>query len=232
VKKITVVLLASVTLLVSCVDISGGTPSASVNADTDGSEQGEIYKTYRFSENDESFLAETVFAGDSLAADLSGFGLAQTVISDTEMSPETMGDYKSQDGPDIITALINSDAAHVAIMFRAGNESGATACVDYTKRLRAWVPNISVYVLSAPPVSENEKNGAINEYNLFLKRAIEELGDDKTHYVEIGVELKNASGALKSMYATEAGSDRLTEKAYHAVLWQLCRYAESEQPAN
>ncbi|MDR0222720.1 MAG: hypothetical protein LBI38_04190 [Oscillospiraceae bacterium] len=206
----------------ACVDISNRkapeTPPETESAD------GEVYRSYNFTEDDERFLAGAVFVGDSLAADLSELGLAGTVMGDNGLSPSAMDGFKSPDGLDIITALINSDAGAVAMMFKAGDEGDIAAYTGYIKKIRAWIPNAAVYVLSAPPVAAPPaRNAAIDGYNAALEQSVAGLGDGGVRYVDIGGELKNGSGALKSLYSAGGGSDKLTEKAYYAVLWQLCR---------
>ncbi|MCL2633378.1 MAG: hypothetical protein FWD34_02565 [Oscillospiraceae bacterium] len=199
----------AVVFLTACTDISDRrsvvtTTETTVTTATFIEELGEVYRTYSFTAEDEAFLNQAVFAGDKYVSGLADLGLVQNVIVDNEFNK--------------ITPLINSGSENIVLMF--GSSTELNDYIAYIKSIRAFVPEANIIVVSAVPVLGD--NSEIDEYNSALEQAIVDLRDGCVYFVDVGGELKNTFGELKSLYVSEVHA--ITEKGYHAVLWQLCSF--------
>jgi len=215
-----VLILLTVIALCSCTDISDRTLPETSSSAAPEKINGEEYKTYTFTQDDEAFIAGAYFVGDKLALGLYELGIAENVVADAGLTPSKISGFVLSNGLDVKTSLINSDAAVIVFFTQAGGDdpNGSAELTDYIKEIRAFLPESRVYALSSPPAPDKD-SGFADAYNAALKQAVADMNDERVVFVDVNTELANDSGGLKSLYADEYGN--LTEKAYYAALWKL-----------
>lgn len=198
----------------------------------------EIYKTYTLSEENRELLSYMVFVGDSICMGLSHYGVlgAEQVLAQGSVAARNIYDFEFQVGDGkagLLTALVNAQPA-IVVLSLGMNDINMSTTEDFSANykklintIKNYLPLVKIIALSITPVnsaSEFTDNSAIDEYNAALKSTVNAMQSYDICYVDVGVELKNAEGELKSLYGAGDGL-HLTEEAYHAILWQVCNNA-------
>lgn len=197
----------------------------------------ESYNTYSFTEEDEAFLADCLYIGDSICKGLAFYGI--TSMSCTfglgGVAARNVYDFTFDpgDGSEVMLNELIALKKQPNIVFTMGmndvNITSPSVFADNYRRLlentEAIAPDAELFVFSITPVlydSEFTTNEKIDACNKALSEMIEEEQNEKWHFIDITPELKNEMNALKTNYSSGDGI-HITQDAYYAVLWQFCQ---------
>lgn len=197
----------------------------------------ETYSTYSFTEQDELFLGDCLFIGDSICKGLAFYGV--TSMSHTfglgGVAARNIYDFTFDpgDGSEVTLNELITLKSQPNIVFTMGmNDVNITTPSVYAKNYKkllentqAIAPDSELFVFSITPVlhdSEFTENEKIDACNKALREMIEEEQNEKWHFIDISPELKNELNALKTYYSSGDGI-HITQDAYYAVLWQFCQ---------
>lgn len=198
----------------------------------------EEYLDYEFSVEDEEFIADCVFVGDSICKGLSHYGIVpvDNTFALGGVAARNIFEYTFEvdgDELELLTALVNAGKGN--IVFSMGmNDINMTSKIafarnykDLLEQVEAACPVASIYVIGITPIastSDFSTNDIIDEYNEALRLMVEESGKINWFYVDPDSELKNSQGYLKTNYESGDGL-HLAMSAYYGILWKLCQKA-------
>ena len=94
---------------------------------------------------------------------------------------------------------------------------------DFLSKVESACPDVSIYVISVPPITEDSDfcyNYELDNLNVMLKNMIENNHGSR-HYIDAAALLKDDAGALKEIYSAGDGI-HLSRAAYYAILHALC----------
>lgn len=196
----------------------------------------ESYETYTFNEDDQIFLSNTVFVGDSICRGLSAYGVIPTsnVFAQGNIGARSIFDYTFTYGDDeveLLTALVNAKAKN--IVFSMGmNDINMTSAETYVENytyllnmVSTYCPEATMIVVGITPVTDESNfvaNQKIRDYNAALAQMVEDADNPLLVFVDATDELVNSNGALKSNYESGDGL-HLNTGAYYAILWKICQ---------
>ena len=190
------------------------------------------YTSYAFSPQQESFIASCLFMGDSICSGFGAYGFAQSCYAKAGVAArnilEFTFDYSGyQVGP--LTTLVNSGSKNLVFLMGTNDVNMVSAKEyaeyydDFLSKVEASCRDVSIYVVSVPPVTEDSDfcyNYQLDELNSELKSMIEGSTAIR-HYIDAAALLKDDDGALKDIYSAGDGV-HLSRAAYYAVLYALC----------
>ena len=251
-KRFSILSLALEAVLLSgCTDISdrvlviGGTQQADEDympgvggelliIDTDPANQQPFTdsSSYAFSPQQESFIASCLFMGDSICSGFGTYGFAQSCYAKAGVAArnvlEFTFDYSGyQVGP--LTTLVNSGSKNLVFLMGTNDVNMVTAQEyaayydDFLSKVEASCHDVSIYVVSVPPVTEESDfcyNSELDELNRELKNMIQNSTRTR-HFIDAAALLKDDGGALKEIYSAGDGV-HLSRAAYYAMLYALC----------
>jgi len=206
--------------------------------ETTGDETGEpieeIYSDFSFSEEDNAFLDECVFVGDSICSGLAHYEIIpyKNVVAQGNVAARNIFDFTfTVDGEELslVSALVNAKPKY--IVFSMGiNDVNITTEEEFAENYReilqmteGFVPDAKLIVLSITPIdasSDFTLNENIDRFNSALAKMIKD--NEKWTYIDVTPELKNDLNALKTAYSSGDGI-HLSPDAYYAMLYQVCR---------
>ena len=190
------------------------------------------HSTYAFSPQQESFISSCLFMGDSICSGFGTYGFVPNCYAKAGVAArnilEFTFDYSGyQVGP--LTTLVNSGSKNLVFLMGTNDVNMVSAkeyaeCYnDFLTKVEASCRDVSIYVVSVPPVTEESSfcyNYELDELNRELKSMIE--GSTRTrHYIDAAALLKDDNGALKEVYSAGDGI-HLSRSAYYAILYALC----------
>lgn len=161
---------------------------------------------------DFSYFNDCVFIGDSLTVGLSSYGIIpeKNVLANIGLNIDKINDAKIKTETGEIALLDELKAVNpknVYIMLGSNgiawlsNEHMIEKYGEFIDKIQAQQPDLTIYILSIPPVSVNKEtsaegpiqNTAIDSYNSELLK----LADaKKVHFVDINTALKGNDGKL------------------------------------
>ena len=188
--------------------------------------------SYAFSPQQESFIASCLFMGDSICSGFGTYGFAQSCYAKAGVAArnvlEFTFDYSGyQVGP--LTTLVNSGSKNLVFLMGTNDvnmvsaEEYADYYDDFLSKVEASCRDVSIYVVSVPPVTEESEfcyNYQLDELNHELKSMIEKSTRTR-HYIDAAALLKDDDGSLKEIYSAGDGV-HLSRAAYYAILYALC----------
>ena len=206
-----------------CVNVSSRTLETKASEGTE-EEIVEVYDSYTFSKDDESFISSCVFVGNAVCGGLSYYGLVsqQNVLFSVDRNSENLLELPfSLDGDSIepLAAIVNANKANIVLWLSAKKKDVFSDEVENALgRISAVCPYAELYVISAPPPCS--ENAFVFEYNRSVSQMLLDGGRENLHFVSTDSVLSSSAGLLKSNY--NSGGEYMSRTAYYAVLWQLC----------
>ena len=188
--------------------------------------------SFEFSPQQESFISSCLFMGDSICSGVGVYGFAPECYAKAGVAArnilEFTFDYNGyQVGP--LTTLVNSGAKNLVFLMGTNDvnmvsaEEYITYYDDFLSKVESACPDVSIYVISVPPVTADSTfcyNYELDELNARLKNMIESSTRSR-HYIDASTLLKNKDGALRDIYSA-GDSVHLTRSAYYVILYALC----------
>lgn len=189
-----------------------------------------------FTPQQQSFINSCFFMGDSICSGLGAYGFVKSCCAKAGVAARNIEEFTFDSGGSQVaplTAIVNSGSKNLVFLMGTNDvniESSEEYCTYYSSFLRkaeAVTNGAAIYILAITPVTSNSSfcyNYEIDEFNRKLKEMIEASGKPSWHYIDISLDLKDADGNLKPIYASEDGL-HLTRSAYYSILSTLCRDA-------
>ncbi len=174
------------------------------------------------SKQDESYLDTCIFVGDSISTGFSGYGFVseKNVFAKTSMRIDLINNtpLKTFYGDVLVSKAIKAAAPQNVYVMLGSNGMGwidtSKMISDYSTfidSVKAEAPDVTIYVMSIPPVTaEREQkpsveegkilNSDITEYNNQLLSLANEKG---VHFIDVNSALVNSQGKLPSDVSTD-----------------------------
>ena len=203
---------------------------------TDGKYEIDAYgqKLYKFSDDDEAFLSDVTFVGDSICYGLEVYDYMppDNVLAVGSVAARNIFDFTFDVG-DAEYGIV--DAVKIVhpkiVIFSMGmNDINLTTpeqyCENYMDlldQIHAAVPSAKLYVASITPISNNidfNNNTNIDNFNATIKQFLADSGKGYG-YVDIASYLKDQWNGLSYDYSGGDGI-HLQGHAYSAILYQIC----------
>lgn len=251
--SISAALVAGLLLISGCTDISGRVLTVTEREEDDSYIPGvggellifdtgeaedsepiisEPQPSYEFSPQQESFIASCLFMGDSICSGFGVYGFSQDCYAKAGVAArnimEFTFDYKGyQVAP--LTALVNSGSKNLVFLMGTNDvnivspQEYAEFYDDFLSKVESACPDVSIYVISVPPVTEDSSfcyNYELDELNAQLKSMIGRTSHSR-HYIDAAALLKDDKGDLDAIYSA-GDSVHLSRAAYYAILHALC----------
>ena len=187
---------------------------------------------YEFSPEQESFISSCLFMGDSICSGFGVYGFSQNCYAKAGVAArnilEFTFDYKGyQVAP--LTVLVNSGLKNIVFLMGTNDvnmvspQEYAEFYDDFLSKVESACPEVSIYVISVPPITEDSNfcyNYELDNLNIELKSMIESHPRSR-HYIDAAALLKDDQGALDTIYSA-GDSVHLSRVAYYAILHALC----------
>ncbi len=176
---------------------------------------------------DESFYADDLFIGDSIATGLLNYGYLSSnqVYAQIGLNPESAHSTE-YDGYTAVTRAAELQPKRIYIMLGSNGLAymGNTYMVEQTQILVESIceacPDSYIYLISIPPVTKaheaegQETMAMVNGYNKLLKELADEIG---VIYLDLCSELQDSTGYFSDSYA-EADGMHFLGAAYKKML--------------
>ena len=205
--------------------------------DTDVSEEEQQitpqdFSVYEFSPRQEGFISSCLFMGDSICSGIGVYGFAPNCYAKAGVAARNILEFtfdsdEYQVGP--LTTLVNSGAKDLVFLMGT-NDVNMVSAEEYTmyyddflSKVESACPDVSIYVISVPPVTEDSSfcyNSELDKLNDALQTMLESSTRSR-HYIDAASLLKDDTGALKEIYSAGDGV-HLSRVAYYAILYALC----------
>ena len=194
--------------------------------------------SFAFSPRQESFIASCLFMGDSICSGFGTYGFTQNCYAKAGVAARNVMEFTfDYDGYQVgpLTTLVNSGSKNLVFLMGTNDVNMVSAQEyadyydDFLSKVEASCRDVSIYVISVPPVTEESSfcyNYELDELNRELKSMIEHSSRTR-HYIDAAALLKDDRGALKEIYSAGDGV-HLSRAAYHAILYALCTGAGTQ----
>ena len=203
---------------------------------TDGKYEIDAYgqKLYKFSDDDEAFLSDVTFVGDSICYGLEVYDYMppDNVLAVGSVAARNIFDFTFDvgDAEYGIVDAVKKVQPKIVIFSMGMNDINLTTpeqyCENYMNlldQIHAAVPSAKLYVASITPISNNidfNNNTNIDNFNATIKQFLADSGKGYG-YVDIASYLKDQWNGLSYDYSGGDGI-HLQGHAYSAILYQIC----------
>ena len=212
------------------------TPKEEDSETTDGKYEIDAYgqKLYKFSDDDEAFLSDVTFVGDSICYGLEVYDYMppDNVLAVGSVAARNIFDFTFDvgDAEYGIVDAVKKVQPKIVIFSMGMNDINLTTpeqyCENYMDlldQIHAAVPSAKLYVASITPISNNidfNNNTNIDNFNATIKQFLADSGKGYG-YVDIASYLKDQWNGLSYDYSGGDGI-HLQGHAYSAILYQIC----------
>ena len=232
---------SAVTTTVSAVTTTAETTTTKPEEVSEPEPSGEKYeidaygqKLYKFSDDDEAFLSDVTFVGDSICYGLEVYDYMppDNVLAVGSVAARNIFDFTFDvgDAEYGIVDAVKKVQPKIVIFSMGMNDINLTTpeqyCENYMDlldQIHAAVPSAKLYVASITPISNNidfNNNSNIDNFNATIKQFLADSGKGYG-YVDIASYLKDQWNGLSYDYSGGDGI-HLQGHAYSAILYQIC----------